>query len=94
MLNILLQGIYTLALPIGLGALVSYLLTRFLNAPRWIWAIFLTAGALMGLYSMVKYILLATAALDRLEKERKERDEVEREKEEQRRKWVNNNDTE
>ena len=80
MLNILFQAIYTLALPIGLGALASYLLTRFASAPKWIWAVFMVLGTIMGFYSMIKYILTATAGIERLEKEREAREESLREK--------------
>ncbi len=80
--NLLGQAIYTLALPIGLGVLASYLLTEYASAPRWIWAILLTLGSLIGLYSMVKYILTATAGMDRLEKQQRRDLAEKKEKEE------------
>lgn len=82
MLNLLFQAIYTLALPIGIGALAAFLLTEYASAPSWIWAILLTLGTLMGLYSMVKYILTATAGMDRLESQQKADEKEKREKEE------------
>ena len=94
MLNILFQALYTLALPIGIGALISYLTTRHLGAPRFIWAILLTLGTLMGLYSMIKYVLSALRAMERLEKERDEREKQKAEQEESRKRWVKENDTE
>lgn len=81
--NLIGQAIYTLCLPMGLGALISYLLTKYASAPRWIWAIFLTLGSLIGLYSMVKYILTAMAGMDRLEKQQK-RDLAEKKEKEER----------
>lgn len=68
-LNIVSQAIFTLALPIGLGALVAYLITRYAGAPSWVWALLIVFGALSGLYSMIKFILSAMAGLERLEKE-------------------------
>ena len=68
-LNIVSQAIFTLALPIGLGVLASYLLTKHAGAPSWIWALLIVLGAMSGLYSMIKFILSATAGLERLEKE-------------------------
>lgn len=68
-INIVSQAIITLAIPIGFGALISYLLTEYAAAPPWIWAIFITLGALTGLYSMIKFILSAMAGLESLEKE-------------------------
>lgn len=68
-LNIVSQAIFTLLLPIGLGALIAYLLTRYASAPSWVWALLIVFGALSGIYSMIKFILSAMAGLDRLEKE-------------------------
>ena len=82
MLNILMQSLYTLLLPIGIGALLSFLLTRYASAPKWIWAILLTVGTLMGLYSMVKYLLTAIAGQERFQKQREEADAEKRAKEE------------
>jgi F0F1-type ATP synthase assembly protein I len=77
-LNIVFQGFYTLALPIGIGALASYLLVKFANAPGWIWAVLLTLGTFCGLFSMIKYLITAMNNLERLEKERDERKTVDK----------------
>ena len=84
MLNILFQSLYCLVLPIGIGALIS-----FLNAPKWIWAIFIILGVFSGLYSMVKYILIATRALENLDKGRNERTDAEKERQQRRERWKN-----
>ena len=81
-LNVLFQALYTLALPVGLAAIVSYLLTKYTSVEGWIWAVLLTLGTLSGLYSMVKYLLSALENLDRLEKEREKSLIEKREKEE------------
>lgn len=72
-LNILFQAFFTLLVPVGLGALVAYLLTTFTDVGGWIWAVLLILGVFSGLYSMIKYILTAMAALERLEKEQNAR---------------------
>lgn len=77
-LNIVSQAIFTLLIPIGLGVLVSYLLTRFTSAPSWIWAVLVVLGAMSGLYSMIKFILSAMAGLDRLEKEHNTKEKKEK----------------
>lgn len=82
MLNLLLQSIYSLALPIGVGALASLLLTKYASAPRWIWAVLMTLGTFVGLYSMIKFILSASANLDRMEKAERDAAEAKRQKEE------------
>ena len=69
LLNIIFQGFLNLLTPIGLGLLISYLLTSYANSPSWIYAPFTVFGVFVGLFSMVKFILSATKALDRLEKE-------------------------
>lgn len=70
-LNIISQAFFTLAFPIGLMALLSWLLCKYAGAPGWIWAILIVLGALSGLYSMIKFILSAMNALDKLEAEHK-----------------------
>ena len=73
LLNILFQAIATLLTPIALGALISYLLTSYAGAPSWIYAPIILLGVFSGLFAMVKFILSATAALERLEKQQSEK---------------------
>lgn len=84
LLNMLFQGFYTLALPIGAGAVASFLLTKYASAPSFIWAIFLTLGVFIGLYSMIRFILSSIDSMDRLEKQR-EIDLAEKQEKEERR---------
>ena len=79
-LNIVFQAFYTLALPIGIGALASFLLTKYASLPGWIWAVFITLGVFTGLFSMVKFIITAMNNLDRLEKQHAESAAKEEEK--------------
>ena len=69
LVNIVSQAIITLLIPIGFGALVSYLLTKFTSVGPWIWAVLITLGAISGSISMIKFVLSAMAGLERLEKE-------------------------
>jgi TRAP-type C4-dicarboxylate transport system permease small subunit len=71
-LNIVFQSFFNLALPMLLMAGGAWLLVRYASAPEWIYAPLIVFGALAGLYSMVKFILSAMAALDRLEREHKD----------------------
>ena len=68
-LNIAWQAIVSLAVPIGLGVLASYLLVRYAKVPDWIYAPLTVLGAFSGIYSMIKFILSAMAGLERLERE-------------------------
>ena len=72
MLNIVFQALYTLILPVGIGALASFLLTKYHIVDRWIWALLLTLGFIVGLISMIKYTLTATKNLQLLEKQQEE----------------------
>ncbi len=67
--NIVSQAMFTLAIPIALGFGISWLIVTYLSAPGWIYAVFITLGALSGFYSMIKFVLSAMAAYERLEKE-------------------------
>lgn len=87
LLNIVFQAIYTLLFPVGIGALASFLLTKYASFPSWIWAILLTLGVLMGLYSMVKYILTALKNIEALKKQR-EKDAAERSEKEEKQKQL------
>lgn len=68
-LNIVFQAFFSLLTPIALGVLVSWLLTTYASAPMWIYAPIIILCVLAGLYSMVKFILVAMAGFERLEKE-------------------------
>ena len=68
-LNIIAQAIFDLALPIGFGVLGSWLLVRYASAPGWVYAPLVVLGAVIGFYTMIKFVLSAMAALERLEKE-------------------------
>ena len=80
LLNIIFQSFLNLLTPIGLGLLISYLLTEHAGAPAFVWAILTVSGVFAGLVSMVKFILSATSALDRLEGEQKARADAARTK--------------
>ena len=70
-LNIVFQGLFNLVTPAALLFIISYLLISKVGAPEWIYAITLPIGIFLGLYSMVKFILAAMKALDRLEEQGK-----------------------
>ena len=80
LLNLIFQSLYTLALPIGCGALISHLTTKHLSWPDWVWALFLTLGVIIGLVSMVKYILTDIKNMERMKALAEANDALEREK--------------
>ena len=68
-LNIVAQAFFDLVFPVALMWLISYLLTSYAEVESWIFAPMLIVGVLVGLISMVKFILTAMTALERLERE-------------------------
>lgn len=68
-LNIVFQAFFTLLMPAGLGFLISWLLVRYASLPNWVYAPFLIVGLLIGLYSMVKFVIVAMSGYERLERE-------------------------
>ena len=83
-LNIVFGAIWTLAFPIGAAILASFLLTSYAGAPDYIYPILIILGALTGLVSMVRFVLSAMKALDRLEEEQKAKEMEKRKIQEQR----------
>lgn len=64
----------------GLGFLAAWLLVQKAGAPRFLYPVLIILGTLIGLFSMVRFIIDTMTTVERLEKENKER-EKEREKE-------------
>ena len=71
--NIIIQSIFTLLMHIGAGLLLSWILVDKCGLPTWLYAIIITFTTLLGLFSMMRFILTAMRALDHLEKSRKEK---------------------
>ena len=69
-LNIVAQSIATLVTPAALLFFIGWLLVNKLSLPEWIYAIAIVLGIILGLCSMVKFILSATRNLERLESQR------------------------
>ena len=77
-LNIIGQAIFTLLTPAALTFGLAWLFVSRAGAPNWLYAILIPLGVIAGLISMVKFVIAATANLERLEKEnRKGKDDYE-----------------
>lgn len=74
-LNIVFQGILTLLTPAALFFFISYLLVKRCSFPDWCYAIAIILGILTGLYSMVKFLISATGAFERIEREQNKKSE-------------------
>ncbi len=71
--NLVMQSILSLLTPIGLCTLVAYLLASR-GVGSWIYAVLIILGVLVGLSSMIRFLLSASAQIERLEKEHKEKE--------------------
>ena len=71
LLNIIFQSFFNLAAPIGLSILASWLLVEKAGADGWVYAPLVLVGVAIGFVSMIRFILSATRALDRLEEQKK-----------------------
>lgn len=69
-LNTLFQALLSLIFPIGVGLLFSYISVSFWSFPSYTYAIAVPLGAILGIYSMIRFILSTMRALEALEAER------------------------
>lgn len=73
-INVVVQSFFSLACPMLLGVFGSWLLVEKAGAPTFIYAILTVLGALIGLYSMIRFILTTMAAVERLDAQREEKE--------------------
>ena len=66
--NLVLQSILSLLTPIGLCTFLAYLIASR-GVDSWIYAVGVLLGVLVGLSSMIRFLLSATAQIERLEAE-------------------------
>lgn len=68
-MNIVFQAIFTLITPAALCWLIGWLLVSYASLDKWIYAPLITVGILAGFVSMIKFVLSAMSAYERLEKQ-------------------------
>lgn len=78
-INIVGQATFSLVVPVALLVVGAWLLVSRIGAPRWIYIIAIVLGFFSGLCSMIRFIMSATANLERLEKQN-EKEQNENEK--------------
>lgn len=79
-INIVFQSIFTLLWHIGLGLLVGWIFIRFFSAETWVYVPLIIAGVFTGLFSMVRFILAAMKALERIEEDKRKKKKLEEKK--------------
>lgn len=70
-INIIAQAVFSLLTPAALMFCVAWLLVKKAAAPEWLYAVLIPVGIIAGLVSMVKFVISAASALERLEKQTK-----------------------
>ena len=75
-LNIVWQSFWNLLFPVGLGVLIGWLLTEKCGMGDYVFVILILLGVLVGIVSMVRFLLSALAGLERLEKEQRNKKEI------------------
>ena len=73
-INVIIQSFFSLLCPMGIGLLCAWLLVEKADAPKFLYAVLIVLGALIGIYSMIKFILDTMSAVERLEKQHKEKE--------------------
>ena len=68
-LNIVWQSFWNLLFPVGLGVLIGWLLTEKCGMGDYIFVILILLGVLVGIVSMIRFLMSALAGLERLERE-------------------------
>ena len=81
-INIVFQSIFTLLWQIGLALLVGWIFVGFVGAPNWIYVPLILLGVATGLVSMVRFIITAMSALERLEEQKRKKKKSEEKKNE------------
>ena len=79
-INIVFQSIFTLLWHIGAGLLVGWIFVRFVGTESWVYVPLILAGVFTGLFSMVRFILAAMKALERIEADRRKKKKFEEKK--------------
>ena len=72
-MNIVFQSIFTLLWQIAAALFVGWIFVTLVGAPEWIYIPLILAGVFTGLFSMVRFILAAMNALERIEQQRRKK---------------------
>lgn len=73
LINIIFQAFFSLLFPVGCALLLAWYMVEKRDMPSWLYVILIILGVFIGLFSMVKFILVSMSAFERLEKEQQEK---------------------
>ena len=69
-MNIIAQAIFTLLIPAALMLAVAWLFVEKCGAPTWLYAVLIAVGIISGFVSMIRFVIRASEALERMENQR------------------------
>ena len=75
-MNIILQAFWSLLFPIGCGVLLGWLLVEKCGMGSYLFVILILFGVLVGMISMIRFLISALSGLERLEKEQQNNDRM------------------
>lgn len=70
LINMVVQSFWCLLFPIGIALGLGWLMVNKLSWPGWVMAPPLVFAVFIGLYSMCKFLISATQAMDRMDEQR------------------------
>ena len=69
-MNVIMQSIFSLLFNVAVYFGIGYLLTSVFGVDKWIYIPLIILGFIIGIISMIKFIISAMAGIERLENER------------------------
>ena len=74
-LNIVLHSFFSLIIDIFVAIGISWLLVEKLGAPDWTYAVIIIVGVMIGLLSMLRFILAAFGNMEKIERDKQKENE-------------------
>ena len=72
-INVVIQGFFSLVFPMALGAALAWLFVERVGAPTFLYPLLIVLGTLVGLFSMIRFIISTMQAVERIEKQAEEK---------------------
>ena len=69
-MNVIMQSIFSLLFNVAVYFGIGYLLTSVFGADTWVYIPLILVGFIIGIISMIRFIISAMAGIERLENER------------------------
>lgn len=67
-INVVMQAIFTLIFDIGLAVLLAWLAVSKLGLPTWVYVPFIIVGVIVGILSMIRFLITAMHSLENIER--------------------------